>query len=206
MADEHSASLSEQQQQQQQPAQTPTGTHGFFATLLRPLYSSPRSLPHRDSNGNFDTQLTLSASSQDFPGGRGSTTTTPSVSPATALPNTRHACEVNSAHDSSAARPNAGLGPNRHHFTNTALTTPEGDKSAMANSAKQREYARNHPSQQQPLLSSSQKSQQQQQHGSGACAPHMLGYRQCLEVNPDFKTNCTWALDNYMRCKEDMEM
>lgn len=37
-----------------------------------------------------------------------------------------------------------------------------------------------------------------------ACMPLMGGYRQCLEVNPDAKVNCTWALDKYMKCREDM--
>lgn len=34
------------------------------------------------------------------------------------------------------------------------------------------------------------------------CAALMSGYRQCMEVNPDAKVNCTWALDKYMQCRE----
>ncbi|KAG5486598.1 hypothetical protein CUR178_07965 [Leishmania enriettii] len=37
----------------------------------------------------------------------------------------------------------------------------------------------------------------------GLCAPQMLCYRQCLEVNPDLKSNCTLALDRYVQCQED---
>lgn len=34
------------------------------------------------------------------------------------------------------------------------------------------------------------------------CYTQKIGYRQCLELNPDDKANCTWALDNYLKCKE----
>ncbi|KAG5507903.1 hypothetical protein JIQ42_07195 [Leishmania sp. Namibia] len=40
----------------------------------------------------------------------------------------------------------------------------------------------------------------------GLRAPQMLCYRQCLEVNPDLKSNCTWALDRYMQCQEDSQL
>lgn len=36
----------------------------------------------------------------------------------------------------------------------------------------------------------------------GSCATQKMGYRQCLEFNPDDKVNCTWALDNYLKCRE----
>ncbi|CAD2220227.1 hypothetical protein AGDE_16014 [Angomonas deanei] len=39
---------------------------------------------------------------------------------------------------------------------------------------------------------------------ANACATHVSGYRKCLEVNPDAKMNCTWALDNYMKCQETL--
>lgn len=55
------------------------------------------------------------------------------------------------------------------------------------------------------LPSLPQQQQQQQQSVSSACASHMLGYRQCLEMNPDSKLNCTYALDNYMKCQEDFQ-
>lgn len=38
--------------------------------------------------------------------------------------------------------------------------------------------------------------------GVESCYPQKIGYRQCLELNPDDKANCTWALDNYLKCKE----
>lgn len=34
------------------------------------------------------------------------------------------------------------------------------------------------------------------------CGAQKMGYRQCLELNPDGRVNCTWALDNYLKCKE----
>lgn len=38
--------------------------------------------------------------------------------------------------------------------------------------------------------------------GGDSCYAQKVGYRQCLELNPDDKANCTWALDNYLKCKE----
>lgn len=38
--------------------------------------------------------------------------------------------------------------------------------------------------------------------GADTCYAQKIGYRQCLELNPDDKANCTWALDNYLKCKE----
>lgn len=34
------------------------------------------------------------------------------------------------------------------------------------------------------------------------CSPSKMAYRQCLELNPDAKINCTWALDRLMQCQE----
>ncbi|KAK7202078.1 hypothetical protein NESM_000276500 [Novymonas esmeraldas] len=56
------------------------------------------------------------------------------------------------------------------------------------------------------VLAADNSSASQQQQQRGLCAPQMLGYRQCLEVNPDSKANCTWALDSYMQCQEDAQL
>ncbi|KPI83008.1 hypothetical protein ABL78_7972 [Leptomonas seymouri] len=208
MAEDRPVSLA--QQQQQRPAQTPTGTHGFFTTLLSPLYGSPRNLPSRDSNGNLDSHITSPISSQDLFGGRSGVNTTPSASPTAALPSSRHPAEVGSAplsqtqaseppldHSSipsSAYLQKPGFLQSRNHFASPAITATEGGRKPMAaNTVEAVAGSHKGHAQANPLQSS-----------SGACAPHMLGYRQCLEVNPDYKTNCTWALDNYMMCKEDM--
>ncbi|KPA75549.1 hypothetical protein ABB37_08438 [Leptomonas pyrrhocoris] len=228
MAEDNPLSLA-QQQQQQRPAQTPTGSQGFFMALLSPLYSSPRNLPSRDSSANLDAQATST-----------STTTTPSASPTTASPHPQRGALTatnNSAPlslitakeqppyesrvSSAAWSPqNGGRVQPRLPFPPPAMTPAEGGRlpgpvsvvggeayvtshhNAVAATAVPKGGASGLPA-----LSASPSAQGSVlQHGSGACAPHMLGYRQCLEVNPDFKTNCTWALDNYMRCKEDTEL
>lgn len=210
MAEEHATGVSrpqsqqqQQQQQQQRPAQAPTDTQGFFNGLFSQLYGSPRSLPQRDSNVGFDASATPSVSSQDGFGGRSSTTTTPSASPTTATPNAPHTAEFNSAPLSLAAvnekknRVHNGCrnGSRQKPVMASALDTAAAAAATEANA---------------DVAASGQKkapfSYAAPPRGPDVCAPHMLGYRQCLEVNPDFKTNCTWALDNYMRCKEDMEM
>lgn len=35
------------------------------------------------------------------------------------------------------------------------------------------------------------------------CGMEKMTYRQCLELNPDDKINCTWALDAFLKCKEN---
>eukprot|EP00796_Vickermania_ingenoplastis_P009097 gene9097-6390_t len=42
--------------------------------------------------------------------------------------------------------------------------------------------------------------------GGGGCYAQKMGYRQCLELNPDDRVNCTWALDNYLKCTEESKM
>lgn len=39
--------------------------------------------------------------------------------------------------------------------------------------------------------------------GVTGCNAQKMSYRQCLELNPDDKVNCTWALDNYLKCTEN---